>query len=192
MINFKKEYIIEYMLVNEGTGTNMGIDVTIEKFLRKNFYFLVTASLFDSKYMGGDGRTYNTRWDYGYVTNLLGGREFYLGNEKNKILGINARLVYQGGERTHPVDEQASVLAQEVVFDYSRAWESRFPNTFFIDFTATLRVNKSRYASVWGIQIKNLLLEKSIFEHVFDSTTQSVEVRGEGFIFPNISYKIEF
>ncbi len=101
-------------------------------------------------------------------------------------------MVFQGGERTHPIDEGASDIEQKVVYDYSMAWESRYPNTFFIDFTATLRVNKSRYASVWGIQIKNLLLEKSIYDHYYNSETQSVEVRGEGFIFPNISYKIEF
>ena len=192
MINFKKEYIIKDTLVNEGTGTNFGIDISLEKYLRENYYFLLTGSLFDSKYQGGDHRSYNTRWDYSYVGNLLGGREFFLGEGRNKILGINARLVFQGGERTHPVDEQASVLAQEVVYDYSKAWESRFPATFFIDFTATFRINKPRYASVWGIQIKNLLLEKSIYDHVFIPETQTVEIEGEGFIFPNISYKIEF
>ena len=170
----------------------MGIDITLEKYLRKNYYFLVTGSLFDSRYSAGDGNTYNTRWDYGFVTNFLGGREFFIGADKTKILGINGRLVYQGGERTHPVDEQASLLAQKVVYDYSRAWESRFPNTFFIDFTVTFRINKPRYASVWGFQIKNMLLEKSIYDHVFNSETQTVDVRGEGFIFPNISYKIEF
>jgi len=192
IINFKKEYLINDLLVNEGTGTNMGIDISLEKYLRKNYYFLVTGSLFDSKYKGGDGSTYNTRWDYSYVTNLLGGREFYLGLDKTRILGINARLVYQGGERTHPVDEQASLQEQKVVYDFSRAWESRFPNTFFIDFTLTFRINKSQYASVWGIQIKNMLLEKSIYDHEFDAENQEVEIRGEGFIFPNISYKIEF
>lgn len=192
MINFKNEYLITDSLINKGNGSNSGIDLTIEKYLRKNYYFLVTGSIFDSKYTGGDGKTYNTRWDYGFVTNLLGGREFYLGEDKTKILGINARMVFQGGERTHPIDEGASDIEQKVVYDYSMAWESRYPNTFFIDFTATLRVNKSRYASVWGIQIKNLLLEKSIYDHYYNSETQSVEVRGEGFIFPNISYKIEF
>ncbi len=192
MINFKNEYLVKDTLVNTGTGRNMGIDLTLEKYLTQNYYFLVTGSVFDSKYEGGDGRTYRTRWDYGFVTNFLGGKEFILGKDRAKILGLNGRFVFQGGERTHPVDEEASRQQQRVVYDYTRAWESRFPHTFFIDFTVTFRINKPRYASVWGIQIKNLLLEKSIYEHVFNEKTQSVEVRGEGFIFPNISYKIEF
>ncbi len=37
-------------LVNTGTGENYGIEFTIEKFLSKNFYFLTTISLFQSKY----------------------------------------------------------------------------------------------------------------------------------------------
>jgi hypothetical protein len=192
MINFKNEYLVKDSLVNSGTGRNMGFDLTLEKYLTNDYYFLVTGSLFDSKYTGGDGRTYNTRWDYGFVTNLLGGKEFILGKDHSNILGINARVVYQGGERIHPVDVQSSIQMQRVVYDLTHAWESRFPHTFFIDFTMTLRINKSRYASVWGVQIKNLLLEKSIYEHEFNTETQTVEVRGEGFIFPNISYKIEF
>ena len=192
LVNFKKEYLVKDSLSNDGTGTNKGVDLTIERFLHKNYYFLITGSLIDSKY-STDGQTiFNTRWDYGYVINFLAGREFFMGEHKDKILGINFRFVNQGGERTHPVDLEKSRQAQHVVYDLSRAWEDRFPNTFYIDFTTTLRINKPKYASVWGIQIKNLLLESSIFHDEFNSADQTVEVKGEGFIFPNISYKIEF
>ena len=192
LVNFKKEYLIHDSLSNEGEGINRGIDLTVERFLSRNYYYLITGSLIDSKYVAGDHQTYRTRWDYGYVLNFLAGREFFMGRNQDRILGINGRLVFQGGERTHPVDQEKSVLAQDVVYDYSRAWEERFPNTFYIDFTITFRINKHKYASVWGVQIKNMLLEKSIFYHEFNNTGQVVELKGEGFIFPNISYKIEF
>ncbi len=192
LVNFKKEYLIRDSLSNEGSGTNKGFDLTLEKFLYKNYYFLLTGSLIDSDYKAGDNKTYNTRWDYGYVLNLLGGREFFLGQNRDKILGINGRLVFQGGERTHPVDMGKSLLAKDVIYDYSRAWEDRYPSTYYIDFTVTLRVNKAKYSSVWGIQIKNMLIENSIFYHEFNQNTQEVEMKGEGFIFPNISYKVEF
>ncbi len=192
LINYKQEYLIKDSLSNEGTGTNTGFDLTVERFLHNNWYFLVTGSYIDSKYRTGGERRYNTRWDYGYVLNLLGGREFFLGKKRDKILGVNARIVFQGGERTHPVDENQSITAQEVVYDLDRAWEERYPDTYFVDFTVTLRVNKKRYASIWGIQIKNMLLENSVFHHQFNQKEQKVEITGEGFIFPNISYKIEF
>ena len=192
LVNFKKEYLVKDSLSNDGEGTNRGIDLTVERFLSKNYYFLITGSLIDSKYRAGDRKTYNTRWDYGYVLNLLAGREFFMGENRDRILGINGRVVFQGGERTHPVNLEKSGLVQDVVYDYSRAWEDRFPATYYIDFTATFRINKKKYSSVWGVQIKNVLLENSIFHHEFNSNEQVVEVRGEGFIFPNISYKIEF
>jgi hypothetical protein len=90
------------------------------------------------------------------------------------------------------VDQEKSRQVQGVVYDYSRAWEDRFPSVYYIDFTATLRVNRPKYSSIWGVQIKNLLFEDSVFYHEFNSGSQTVVVSGEGFIFPNISYKIEF
>ena len=42
-------------LVNEGTGHNYGVELTLEKFFSKNYFFLLTGSLFDAKYKGSDG-----------------------------------------------------------------------------------------------------------------------------------------
>ena len=42
-------------MVNEGTGYNYGLELTVEKFLSRNYYVLLTGSLFDSKYKGYDG-----------------------------------------------------------------------------------------------------------------------------------------
>ena len=35
-------------LVNKGTGKNYGVEFTVEKFLSKSYYFLVTTSILDS------------------------------------------------------------------------------------------------------------------------------------------------
>ena len=37
-------------LVNNGKGKNMGVEFTLEKYFTKGSYFLITTSLFDSKY----------------------------------------------------------------------------------------------------------------------------------------------
>ncbi|MEZ5070694.1 MAG: TonB-dependent receptor [Bacteroidales bacterium] len=192
LINFRKEYLVADSLSSQGTGTNRGIDLTLEKFLGKQYYFLLTGSWIDSRYTNDGIHTYPSRWDYGYVLNLLGGYEFRLGPARDHILGLNLRTVLQGGERTHPVDPDASRAAGTVVYDLTRPWSDRYPPSFFLDFTATLRINKPRHTSTWGIQIKNLLLEESIYYHTYDPTDQSVQLRGQGFIFPNLSYKIEF
>ena len=43
-----EENILGQKLVNKGTGTNYGIDLTLEKFFSKQYYGMLTASLFDS------------------------------------------------------------------------------------------------------------------------------------------------
>lgn len=50
MINFLQDWSFSDSLGNNSKGRNIGIDFTLERFLSKNFYYLVTASIFDSKY----------------------------------------------------------------------------------------------------------------------------------------------
>ncbi|MBE0654714.1 MAG: carboxypeptidase-like regulatory domain-containing protein, partial [Bacteroidales bacterium] len=69
IINITSDWAINQKLENTGTGKNYGIDVTLERFLKDGYYYLFTASLFDSKYVGGDGMEYNTRFNRGHVIN---------------------------------------------------------------------------------------------------------------------------
>lgn len=95
MINSSGGYYSDTLL-NDGTGRNAGIDLTLEKFLTKQYYYLVTISLFDSKYKGGDGIERNTRFNSNYVVNILGGKEWTI--RKKNILGINLKASLTGGE----------------------------------------------------------------------------------------------
>ena len=61
--------------------------------------------------------------------NLLAGKEWGLGAQKNKILGINAKINYMGGKRTTPVDQDLSELAEDVIFDYSQLFEEKEKDT---------------------------------------------------------------
>ncbi len=47
-------------LKNKGTGKNYGVELTVEKFFNKNYYMLLTGSLYDSKYTASDGVERNT------------------------------------------------------------------------------------------------------------------------------------
>ena len=65
-------------LVNNGSGENYGVELTIERFFNNQFYFLVTASLFDSKYKGSEGIERNTAFNTHYASNILPGKEFFV------------------------------------------------------------------------------------------------------------------
>ena len=68
-------------LVSRGTGNNTGIELTLEKFLDRGYYFLFTSSLFKSTYKGYDGIERNTAFSNNFVFNLLVGKEFCIRGE---------------------------------------------------------------------------------------------------------------
>ncbi len=102
-------------LVNNGTGENYGIELTLEKFYSKGYYFLVTASLFESKYTGSDGVYRNTAFNGNYVFNALAGKEFKI--KEKHILALDVKFTYAGGKRYVPIDLAASIAYKDEVRD---------------------------------------------------------------------------
>jgi len=177
-------------LVNDGTGRNLGIDITFEKFLTKQYYYLGTVSLFTSKYKGGDGIERNTRYNSGYVINMLGGKEWTV--RKKNLFGVNLKATLTGGEYYVPIDLAQSVLQHREIFDEANAYRSQLPPFYYLDLTLTYRTNHRKFAGTWAVQVKNLLNLKPVTGYVYNDFTQSIEeVRSMGII-PFISYKVEF
>jgi hypothetical protein len=177
-------------LANSGTGRNAGIDLTLEKFLTRQYYYLITVSLFDSKYKGGDGVERNTKFNANYVINLTGGKEWTI-RGKN-LFGVNLKASFTGGEWYVPIDQDASVAQHREVLNENQAYRERLPAFCYLDLTLTYRTNHRRFSGVWAIQLKNLLNQKPVTGYVYNDFNQSVEpVKSMG-ILPFLSYKIEF
>ena len=140
--------------------------------------------------LGGDGVWRGTRFDQGYVANLLFGKEFAFGARQH-LLGLNGRAVVMGGQRRRPVDETVSLVRKDVVYDEARAFAVKEPAVFVLDFTVTYRLNRRRYAEVWALQLKNVLAAKEVY-HDYSYRTRRIEEIAEGYPLPILSYKIEF
>jgi hypothetical protein len=190
MVNFKQDWSFYSTLINNTKGKNMGIDITLERFLSNGFYYLATASLFDSKYKGGDKVWHNTRFDKGYSLNFLAGKEYAI--SRNRIVGINGRVNYLGGERKTPILNAESLAAKRVIFDESRAFEEQYPATCYVDFTLTYRTNKKRYAGTWALQIKNLLNAPIYSGPAYNYRDKKIEEQKVGLVLPVISYRVDF
>src|SRR5690606_34640769 len=93
-------------LTNGGTGRNVGIDLTVERSFSRGYYFLVTGSLFSSRYSGSDGIERNTAFNSGHVLNVLAGKEFRLG--RKDVLSLNLKVTDVGGRYLTPLDLQRS------------------------------------------------------------------------------------
>lgn len=192
MINFKQDWTFRDSLANNSTGRNMGVEITLERFLMNNFYYLITASVFDSKYRGDDGIWRNSRYDKEFVANILVGKEFYLGKSKSNILGINGRLNIIGGERISPILRGESIEAERAIYDGNRAFEDQEAYSNYLDLTLTYRINRKRYASLWALQIKNILGAPLNEGYEYNYKTNQIEEIKSVVILPVISYKIEF
>lgn len=190
MLNFEQDWTFNEPLVNNGKGRNYGLELTLERFLDDSYYYLFTGTIYNSRYKGGDSRWRNTRFDQGFSVSLLGGKEFTW-QKGQKVLGLNGRFSYLGGDRHSPIDRPDSRAMQEVEFNERQTFERQFPNQLIVDLTVTYRSNHSNFASVWAFQVKNLLLEKE-HSYAYNFKTDRVDLIKEGTPLPIISYKIEF
>ena len=193
LLNVDQEWFINRTLVNKGTGENMGIDLTLERFMSGGFYYLVTVSVFSSTYSGGDGIKRSSRYDKGLVMNFLGGKEWNVGRgQKYNTLGLNGKFSIIGGDRISPVDEAATFVAKEVIYNESLAFEERKPHVFYLHFALNYRVNKPKHAGIWSLQVLNVLGSPEFFGYKYNVKYNSINKDQQTIVFPNISYKIEF
>ena len=189
-INLKDERYINDPLVNEGSGKNIGIDLTLERFLSDNYYYLITASTFDSKYKGGDGVERNSRYNRNYIINALFGKEFNV--RINNILGINVRFTHMGGERISPILRDASLSEKRVIYDESRAFEESLNESTYLDFTTTYRINHQGVAHIFALQVKNMLGSPNDYGYIYNYKENDLKRDKMVIVLPSISYKIEF
>ena len=192
MMNVDQNWFIDDVLTNDGTGENYGLDLTLERYMKNGFYYLATTSIFKAKYTGGDNIQRSSRYDKGYVVNLLGGKEWKVGNNKNNSIGINGQLSMIGGNRISPVDEEATHLAKEVIYDDTRAFENSNPNVYYLNVTFNYRKNKKKHASIWSFQILNALGSPEVFGYKYNLKYNTIDKDQQTLILPNISYKIVF
>lgn len=147
-------------LVNEGTGTNYGIELTVQKFFNKSFYFLATASFFESTYKGSDGIKRNTDFNGRYAANFLAGKEFKI-NDRNMI-SAGLKVTGAGGRWYGYVDSEASYEQNELVFLDSAFNTRQFRDYFRLDFKITYRLNRPKLTHEIGLDLVNILNTRNI------------------------------
>jgi hypothetical protein len=187
----RRDFYITEILVGKGKGQNYGIDLTFEKYLSKGIYYMFTASLFDSKYRGGDGKWYDTRYNRRFILNGLAGREWMLGRD---MFGVNFKAGVLGGQRYTPVDEAATLVHPDKEVQYSTAqmYSKQFSPMFIGDFSISYRMNRKRVAHEFAVKSVNATSQKEYIEHRYNMKTQEIEPYMTATSMFNVSYRIEF
>lgn len=180
-------------LVNEGTGTNYGIDLTLEKFFHQNYYFIATGSVFDSKYTAMDNVERNTRYNASHVFNVAGGKEWQLKNNGiESTLALNMRVLWSGGYRYSPIDLEASKEFGYTKFYESQLYSNQRDDILRLDIKLQYRKNKKKSTRIWELDIQNATGQANIIDQYWDDKKQKIEDVTQLGIVPVLSYRIEF
>lgn len=181
-------------LVNEGTGTNLGVEVTVEKFFSRGYYGLLTVSVFDATYTGSDGVERSTAFDGGYVFNALAGKEFQLDDAGRRFLTLDTKVTRAGGRPYTPVNLEASSLAgREVQFE-DRAFTLRLDDYFRWDFKIGFRTNSParKLSQTFFLDFQNVTNRENVFAQRYNPVRNEVGRINQIGFFPDVLYRIEF
>lgn len=132
-------------LVNQGTGENYGLECTFERFFKKNYYFLFSASVFNSVYDGFDHITRNSAFNVNYALNAAGGYEFVMGKRKWGVMSFGLRATWAGGSPYIPYDVASTVAYGEAMYDWTQAYSPRYPDYKRLAFRFGIRRNLPGY-----------------------------------------------
>lgn len=183
-----------FNLENTGTGTNVGVELTLEKFFSRGFYGLLTTSIFDSKYKGSDGIERNTAFNNGYVFNILAGKEIKLKPDSRFTFTFDTKVTTAGGRYYTPLDLEASIISQTAQQIEDLAYSERFDSYFRFDVKFGIKMNskKRQISHQFFIDIQNVTNRDNIFARRYNRQTNMVNEAYQLGFFPDFMYRIQF
>ncbi len=183
------------VLVGKGEGLNYGIDMNLERRFHRQYYLILNASVFQSKYKTLEGHWHSTRFNTGYNLLMTGGKEFLVGKTKHNTLGLNARFLMNGGQRYTPIDREASLEQQRTVFS-KNVFSKHLPAYYRIDLGINYRMPRKQMQYL-SLNIQNITDRLNVFsrnqQHV-ENVEGKIWISDElqtGLI-PVLNYRLEF
>lgn len=179
-------------LVNKGTGRNYGLELTLDKSLNKGYYFLITTSIFDSKFKNINDKEFNTAFNSRLMGNFVAGKEWHTGKNGKNVFGLNGKTIYTGGRKYTPILLSESRARQEQVNDESKTNTLTADPYFRIDFSSSYRVNRAKVSHTFFIDVQNMLNRVNNLGNYYDLDTKNLKKANLGGVIPVLNYRLEF
>lgn len=182
-------------LVNEGTGTNYGIELTLEKFFSNNYYMLMTTSIYDSKYKGSDGVERNTAFNNRFVYNLLAGKEWKFGQSGRNAFTLDSKVTFSGGKPFTLIDLEATrANAGREIRMEEVAYANRYNSYFRWDMKLGVRLNSQtkKISHQFFVDFQNFTNRKNEFVRRYNEVTDQINSVEQIGFFPDVMYRIQF
>ncbi|MEX2379959.1 MAG: TonB-dependent receptor, partial [Vicingaceae bacterium] len=188
----QEDIFTDKRLINNGQGRNIGLEATLERYFSNNYYFLLTASIYDSKYETPKGEWKNARFNSNYIANVLAGKEFKVGKVNDKTLGVNSRLSLLGGRRYTPIDIDQSIDQGKAVYVESEAFSKKADDIFTLNIAVNYRINKQKLSHELKLDVQNVTNNATAVHYYYNQATQKVETVNQLELLPILSYTIHF
>lgn len=184
-------------LVNDGFGYNYGVEVTFEKPLDNGFYFLVNASLFNSKYQGSDNVWRNTAFNGNHTFNALAGYEFRFGNKKSdpkfkSALSIDLKFTWNGGARYSKILVEQSQLVGAEIRDLENAYEQQYTDYLKGNARIAFKLIGKNTTQEWAFDIQNFTDRDNIFYEEYNAYAGKIRTVYQNGFLPVFQYRITF
>jgi len=184
-------------LVNKGVGYNYGIELTLQRFFYKQYFFMITGTLFNSKYKASDGVWRNSDFNSQYILNVLGTKEFSIGKQKKNTLGIGFKITTEGGHWYGPVDTVQSEIQKDVIYEDAGRNTEQFKPYFRFDLKFNYRINAKKLGHEIGLDIVNVFDTQNILNLTYipnddDPSRSVIQYNYELGRLPIFYYRIDF
>lgn len=189
-INIQNDYVHE-SLNNDGKGRNYGMEISLEKYLSHQYYYMISTSWYQSKYTASNGKEYNSRYNGHQIINVIAGKEFVSTNQR-RTFGLNVKYIYAGAYRTTPINLEQSKIEGITVYHQEQAFTSQLPYYMRGDIRISMKWNRKKLTSTLSLDIQNCTNRKNVYDQAFDAQTGNVKTYYQTGIIPVLNYKAEF
>jgi hypothetical protein len=180
-------------LVNEGKGSNYGLELTVERYFNDGYFFLGTASLYQSEYAALDGKWRNTQFNGNYTVNFLFGKEFVIGDKsRNRTLGLSGKGNYNGGQWYTPIDLEKSIAKGQAVQNRDEAFSKRAEPLFITNMVVYYRKERPKTTHEIRFDVQNITNHSARLYEYYDAYSKEIKFGNQLPLLPYIGYTIDF
>lgn len=140
-------------LKNTGRGRNYGLEASYQQLLTRDFYLMLSASVYTARYSVRENDWRKGRFDGRHTFSFTAGKELKSGS---RLWGINTKILWLGGFRETPIDLEMSRTAQATIYSASDPFSIRLKDYFRPDLRIYLKKSRASYSTTLALDLQNI------------------------------------
>ncbi len=190
VLNLDENYAI-VPLNNSGKGKNYGMEITLQRWWNDRFYLLSTFSLYQSTYLPSDNVWRNTQYNSNSAWTFLMGKEWALRGKRASSLGVDIKMVHNGGVRVTPINLARSIVQRSTVLDNSRIYGEKLSPFFRIDLQAEWKLQFIKKTGSFILGVQNLTNRKNPVSQTYNPALGQIQYAYLLRLIPVLGYKVD-